>query len=107
MRRLIPRIVVFPFQRCDGGHVVLRATFRLQLAWLLSDGRTRDALDSLLERVLTVDLFGQSDPEIWRERVVAARADGLKEREVARLLGIKTSTAQRAAALQRKIDEVV
>lgn len=32
MRGLVPKIVVFPYRLCDGGHPVLRSRFRLHLA---------------------------------------------------------------------------
>jgi hypothetical protein len=57
LRLLVPRIVVFPYQLCDGGPVVLRAKFRLRLAALIPDSATRRVLQGPMSVVLEVDLF--------------------------------------------------
>jgi hypothetical protein len=106
MRVLVPRIVVFPVQLCDGGHIVLRAKFRLRLAGLIQDRGTRKAVDRILQTVMTVDLFTPPQREAFRTRVVALRRAGRKEREVAKELGITQPAVQKAAALQRKMDEL-
>ena len=104
MRKLVPRIVVKPVRLCDDGNVVLRARFRLQLANLLLDRRAAEALRKPLERIVTIDLFEHPQREAFRTRVVALRKAGKTEREVAEELGITVTAAQRAAALQRKMD---
>ena len=113
MRRLVPKIVVWPYRLFDGGHIALRAKYRLRLAGLLTDPRVREVLAKPLERVLTIDLFEKPQREAFRERVVAMRgtinsATGKRytEVEVARQLGITKTAAQRAAALQRRMDEL-
>ncbi len=106
MRTLIPRLVVFPVRLCDGGRPVLRAMFRLHLAHLLPDKRQRQVLDKALQRVLTVDLFESPQREQYRQQVVAMRKSGMAERQVARELGITATAAQRAAALQRRMNEL-
>ena len=113
MRCLIPRVVVFPHRLCDGGHIVLRSRFRLCLAGLLPDQNVREVLASPLERILTVDLFEPCQRAAFREQIVALRATinpetGRKytEADAARDVGITTTAAQRAAALQRTMDQL-
>ena len=113
MRCLIPKIVVWPHRLCDGGRIVLRAQFRLDLANLLPERRTRDVLAKPLERILTVDLFTPCQRAAFRERIVALRVTinpetGRKytEVEAARMVGITKTAAQKAAALQRKMNQL-
>jgi len=104
MRSMIPRIVVYPHRLCDGGKIVLRARFRLQLSQLLPGDRTRELLRQPLERVLTVDLFDPPQRELHRRRILELRASGMTEKEAAKARSITTTAAQRAAALQRRMD---
>lgn len=106
MRKLVPRIVVFPVRLCDGGAMVLRAKFRLEIANLLPDRSTAELLRQPLARTVTVDLFDPPQRELFRQRILAARALGQTERNAAAACGITITAAQRAAALQRKIDEL-
>jgi len=106
MRKMIPRIVVFPVRLCDDGALVTRATFRLQVSNLLPEPGACEALRQPLEKILTVDLFYHPQRESFRTRVVEARAKGMSERAVATQLGITVTAAQRAAVLQRKMDEL-
>ena len=77
MRLLIPKIVVFPYRLCDGGKIVLRARFRLQLSRLVPDIRAREVLQQPLERVLTVDLFDPPQREACRRRIFELRVGGI------------------------------
>ena len=113
MRCLIPEIVVEPCRLCDGGHIVLRSRLCLHLAGLLPDRRVRDFLAKPLERILTVDLFEPCQREAFRERIVALRAATdpetrrqYTEAETAREVGITITATQRAAALQRTMDQL-
>jgi len=106
MRKMIPRIIVFPVRLCDDGAIVIRATFRLQLSNLLPEQGLREVLRQPLEKILTVDLFDHPQRELFRTRVVEARAKGMTERAVAAELGITVTAAQKAAVLQRKMDEL-
>ncbi|MCA9117318.1 MAG: recombinase family protein [Planctomycetaceae bacterium] len=111
MESLTPKIVVFPHWLCDGGRVVLRASFRLQAAGLVENQRVREALKCPLEQVLHVNLFDPPEREAFREQVVRmrqgdARGNGMTEYQVARELGITVTAAQRASALQRKMDRL-
>jgi hypothetical protein len=106
LRRLIPRLVVFPVRLVDGGRVLLRAKFRLKLAGLVPDVNTRAALRGPLERVLQVDLFDPPQREKYRRQIGELRRAGATEREAAGKLGLTITAAQRAAGLQRKMDEL-
>jgi hypothetical protein len=101
LRKLTGRIMVWPFRLCDGGGLVLRARCHVQIANLLPDKRLREVLQRPLERVLTIDLFDPPQRVEYREAVMARRARGETERQVAKVLGITQTAAQRAAALDR------
>ena len=105
MRRLIPRLVVFPFRLMDSPRVVLRGQFRLFLGDLVSDERTRNAIRDSLEKTVCINLFDPPQREQFREDVVRLRKSGVPQAVVAGELGITVTAAQRAAALQRMLDE--
>lgn len=106
IRRLVPRIVVFPVRLCDGGKIELRAKFRLQLATLIRDPAVRGKLAPTLEREIEVDAFELPQREQFRTQIVAMRAAGITERIVARKLGLTITATQAAAALQRLMDAI-
>jgi site-specific DNA recombinase len=106
MRRLVPSVRVFPVRLCDGGAVHLRGRVTVELSSLLPDHRAREVLRRPLERTLVVDLFDEPQRAKCRERVVAGRAAGRSERKVADDLGITVTAAQKAATLQRRMDEL-
>ncbi|QGJ68647.1 Recombinase [Planctomycetales bacterium 10988] len=113
MRRLIPKLVVFPCQLCDGGQILLRAKFRLKLSGLLSDAHVEEVLATPLERVLTVDLFEPVQRAAFREEILRLKASlnpktgkNHTEEEVSQLLGITRTAAQRSASMQRKMDRL-
>ena len=105
MQRLVPRIVVFPYQLCDGGRPVLRARFRMNVAGMIPEGRLREAVHTSLERTLEVDLFDPPQREEFRERVVELRKTHT-ERTVAEMLGITITAAQRAYQLQNLMHQL-
>jgi site-specific DNA recombinase len=104
MRVIIPKIAVFPYRLCDGGMIVLRASFRLQMSRLISEKRAQEALQQPLERRLTVDLLDPRQREACRGRIVELRAGGITEKEAAEACGMTITAAQRSAALQRMMD---
>ncbi len=106
LRRLVPRVVLFPVQLVDGGRLVLRAKFRLQLAALVPDAATRAAVQQMLEEIVTIDLFQLPQREKFRQQILTLRKDGDTEREAAHKLELTITAAQKAAALQRKMDEL-
>jgi hypothetical protein len=103
MRALTKPVFVAPYRALDGGGVVLRAQFVVQLANLLPDVRLRNLLQPHLRRELTVDLFKPVQRVAMRERVVELRQSHT-ERETAKHLGITITAAQRAAALHRMME---
>ena len=105
MHELIPQIVVYPYRLCDGGAIVLRAKFTLSLASLLPPAQRLENVDEVLRRVLVVDLFDPPQREAYRLRVMALKVQGLKERQIAMQLGITQTAVQRAAALQRLMND--
>tara|TARA_R110002072_G_scaffold301976_1_gene483171 strand:- start:2064 stop:2708 length:645 start_codon:yes stop_codon:yes gene_type:complete len=105
IQRLVPRIVVFPHELCDGGRPVLRARFRMNVAGMIPEGRLREAVHASLERTLEVDLFDPPQREEFRERVVELRKTHT-ERTVAEILGITITAAQRAYQLQNLMDQL-
>jgi DNA invertase Pin-like site-specific DNA recombinase len=104
MRRLIPAIAVKPYRLVDGGHPVLRAHFTLALASLAPDPLP-PALAGVLRRALVVDLFDPPEREAFREPVTELAANGLKQREIARALGISQAAVQHAAALAKRLQQ--
>ncbi len=106
IRRMIPKITVFPVQCVDGGKVCLRAKFHLYPGNALGDDRSREALSGVLRKVLIVDLFESPQRVYHREAIVEHRADGKTEREAAELCAITSTAAQHAAMLQRKMDKL-
>ena len=104
MRRLVARIVVFPYRLCDGGAPVLRAKFRVHASGLLDEPMSRAVLERPLEQVITLDLFNPPQRAAFRERIMNLRRSEKSERQAADECGITTTAAQRAAALQRRMD---
>jgi hypothetical protein len=101
MRLIIPRIVAFPVRLCDGGHPVLRAQFQLDLSPYLPEALRLPSVENQLRKDLVVDLFEMPQRAAFREQVIALRAQGLTERQVASQLGLTVAATQRAAALDR------
>lgn len=102
LRGLTGKIIVDPYRLCDGGHIILRARFRLQIANLLPDARLQEVVRKPLEIALTVDLMEKPPQRVeFREAVMARRAAGETERQIAKALGITQTAVQRAAALDR------
>ena len=104
MRKVVDKIMVYPYQSIDGGKAVLRATFTLHLAQLIPDPRAREVLYPLLDKTLTIDLFDPPQRIAYRERVRDLRRE-FTQREVAQSLGITHTAAQCAAALDRLMQE--
>jgi DNA invertase Pin-like site-specific DNA recombinase len=105
MKKLVPSLIVSPYRLCDGGHIVLRAKVMLNLAALAPTTSELGDLAGVLRRELTVDLFHPPQRETYRKQVVALRAAGHEEWKIAEQLGITVTAAQRAARLQRIMDE--
>ena len=105
LHHLIPTLKVYPYRLCDGGPIVLRAQFTLNVAALVPGLPLNGAVEGVLSRKMTVDLFDPPQRVVFRERVMALRAAGLAERLVAQKLGITQTATQRSAALNRLLQE--
>jgi hypothetical protein len=104
MKRIVPKIVVFPYQLCDGGKIVLRAKLRLWVSHLLPDKRVQEVLQQPFERILTVNLYDPPQREACRRRILEMRAGGATEKDAAAAARITITAAQRAAGLQRRME---
>jgi hypothetical protein len=109
MRQLVPEFHVYLVRLCDGGHPLPRARVTLALGSIVPDIAHVAAINGLLTRQLTLDLF-ERPPQRERIRVEAVRlaAQGLDQRDIARRLPEKAPQAavQRALALDRKMREL-
>lgn len=103
MRRLIPRIQLFPHRLCDGGHLVLRARFTLDLVALIPEARGLENCSQILQRELVVDLFAPPQRERFRQRVLDLKAEGLTERRIAEVIKITQPAVQHSVALAREM----
>jgi len=106
LRQLIARIVVLPFQHCDGGSPVLRAYFELNLASLYPHIPGMESLSAALRKTMVVDLFDPPQREAFRTEATALIASGMNQREAAKILGITSTAVQRAQALDKKMKEL-
>ncbi len=106
MHQLVPRLVVFPYQLCDGGAIVLRARVSLDLvplfenhAWAIDD-------DKGLRIDFVVDLFERPQRAALMNDVLHLKAQGLTERQIASQLRITQPAVQNAMALYRKMQQM-
>ncbi len=97
MRRMVPRLVVFPYKPCDGGHIVPRVQFRWTPAGLLPDPRLRELLTNLTEKVITVDPYVPPD-RVLALPTVLANPD-LSKPELEARFGIEQHTVKQARKL--------
>ena len=105
LRKLIDRIVVLPFQHCDGSSPVLRAYFELNLASLLPHIPGMESLSAALRKTMVVDLFDPPQREAFRTEATALIASGMNQRKAAKVLGITSTAVQRAQALNKKMEQ--
>lgn len=107
LRQWITGIVVHPVRLVDGRRGGQRAEFTLNLAHLLPRGsRLKDCMEGALTRRIVVDLFDYPQFEVHRREIIALRSQGVKQRDVAKQLGIHQPDVQRAELIQRKMDDL-
>jgi hypothetical protein len=109
MRSWIPRIVTAPYRLFDGGQIVPRASFQLNLVALVPEARHLQGVVEVLSQQLEVDLFDPpNERDRYREQIIGMKAqnNSLNQTEIACQLGITKTAVQRAFALQRKMDEL-
>jgi site-specific DNA recombinase len=102
---LVPSLKVYPVQLCDGGHIELRARVRVNLV-ALTDQPLAVAVTPAFCREISVDLFDAPQRVKHRAQVMNMRASGMSEKQIAYELGLTITATQRAAALQRRMDEL-
>jgi site-specific DNA recombinase len=76
------------------------------LANLLNDKSAAAVLCRPLETVVEIDLFDPPQREAFRKQVVAGRASGKTERQLANELGITQPAVQKSIKLQHVIDKL-
>jgi site-specific DNA recombinase len=103
MRDVVPEILIFPFRDVDSGRVVARARVTIDLVSLLPDALAGDAA-GVLRTTIWVDLFDPPRRIALLGKIVALRAAGRTERQVAEALGVHQPTVQRAMKLVRKME---
>ncbi len=106
MRMLVPRIEAHPMRLCDGGAIVIRAKCQLNLCSLVPGLNDLPLAREVMTRSLEVDLFDPVQREAFRERVIALREKGMKQRDIAAELGITLPAVQNAVKLQAKMDSL-
>ncbi|MFN3153244.1 recombinase family protein [Bremerella sp.] len=106
MRKLIPRIEAHPLRLCDGGAIVIRAKFQLNLCSLVPGLNDLTLARKVMTRSLEVDLFNPVQREAFRERVIALRDEGMKQRDIAAELGITQAAVQYSVKLQATMDSL-
>ncbi|MDG3005898.1 recombinase family protein [Paludisphaera mucosa] len=104
-RRLLPRLEVIPYRLCDGEAVEPRAHLTVDLTALVPGTGALEGRLAPLKLELVVDLFEPPQRVAFRERVVELRASGSSEKKVAAQLGLTVTATQRAASLDRLMDE--
>jgi len=106
MRTLVPRIEAHPMRLCDGGAIVIRAKFELNLTSLVPGLSDLLVAQSAMTRSVEVDLFEAVQREKFREQIVDLRKSGMFQREIAVEFGITQPAVQNALKLQAKMDEL-
>lgn len=106
IRKIIPRMIMYPVQLVDGGMLKPRIAFQLDLTTFAPISRHDPELSNTLKKRVVVDTFGPPERALYRERVNEGKKQGLTEREIARELGTSQSVVQYAASLQRKMDSL-
>ncbi len=104
MHKLVSRIEAHPLRLCDGGAIVIRAKFQLNLCSLVPGLNDLNLAREAMTRSLEVDLFDPVQREAFRERVIALRDEGMKQRDIAAELGITQAAVQYSVKLQATMD---
>ncbi len=103
MRRLIPEMYVVPYRCCDSNAIDPKLHFRLDLAALLPPEVRELGIGETLSKRLVINLFDEPQRVKYRAVVVARRALGHKERDIAADLGITQPAVQNAMYLHRQM----
>ena len=101
MRNIVRDFYVLPYRLIDGGSIMPRVVFSLDLGSI--DGVEVPPQLDCMSLDCIVDLTKQPQRVKFREQVVSLRESGLKEREVAAQLEITQPAVQYAAKLHREM----
>ena len=102
IRKLVPEFHVYLMRLVDGGRLLPRARVVLKLGGLCGDLQHVPGMETLLTRIVTVDLFTPPQRELIREQAVNMVAQGKEQRPIARQLGVKQAVVSRAVLLEKK-----
>ena len=72
---------------------------------LIPDARGLENYSQILQRDLVVDLFDPTQREKYREQILALKAEGLTQRQIAAQLNLTQPVVQQAAALAREMED--
>ena len=86
LRQIVPEFCVYLVRLIDGGNPMPRARLKLAFSGIATDIARVPALDEMLTRVVTVDLFKPPQRERIREESVRLEAAGRQQRQIARQL---------------------
>jgi hypothetical protein len=106
MQQLIPQIWLYPFRLLDGGLIVLRAQFTLNLTPLVKGVGQCPEVASKLSQLVTVRLYDDPDRERYRQSVVAAMDRLGNQYKVADELRIPQAVVSKSLQLQSKMDDL-
>ncbi len=101
MRNIVRDFYVLPYRLIDGGNISPRVVFKLDLG-SIEGVQVPDQLDCMTLDCM-IDLTKPPQRVEFRERVVARRESGMKERDVAAKLGITQPAVQNAVKLHAQM----
>src|SRR4051794_4014488 len=93
LRLVLRPVRVCLLRVCDGGRLLPRARLTLKLGGIVPGTKHVPAMERLLTRVLTLDLFEPPQRERIRKEVVRLAAEGLEQRQIALQLPQKATHA--------------
>lgn len=93
LRLVVPQFHVYLVRLCDGGLLLPRARVTLNLGGIVPDTTHVPEIETLLTRVMTLDLFKPPQRERIREEVVQLTAQELEQRQIAERLAEKATQA--------------
>jgi site-specific DNA recombinase len=105
LRQLLPSILVYPVKLVDGETYGLRAKADMNAAIFATAASSFDVVQSHLQTTIELNLFASPQREAFREQVMELRSQGQKVAQIAARLGITKTAVDRAAAVQRKLEQ--
>ena len=99
MQKIVPEVFVHLVRMIDGGPLLPRVTFKINLTGAFAESTSSDSLTTLLTREFTADVFELPTRAKIRKEVVALRAQGKTQKQIVELVDEKTSALTVAKAL--------